>query len=68
MGGYLKNGTLLAITNLESNNEICRHQIPLGKGNNVLNNNHKPDKAQAKKDRSLSIYQGINIRKGQSHL
>ena len=49
VGVYLK-GTLLVITNLVDNNEICRHQIPAGRGNKVLNNDHKRDKTEAIKE------------------
>jgi len=49
VGVYLK-GALLVITNLVDNNEICRHQIPAGRGNKVLNNDHKRDKTEAIKE------------------
>jgi hypothetical protein len=40
----------LIIADPKGNKEICRHQIPAGKGNKVLNNNHKRDKSEAIKE------------------
>lgn len=42
--------TLLIITSLEDDTEICSHQVPAGKGNKVLNNDHKRDKSEAIKE------------------
>ena len=46
VGVHIKD-TLLIIADPKGNKEICRHQIPAGKGNKVLNNNHKRDKSEA---------------------
>lgn len=40
-------GTSLIITTLEDYHELCRHAIPAGKGNKVLNMDHKRDKTEA---------------------
>jgi len=49
VGVHIKD-TILILTNLEDDKEICRHQIPAGKGNKVLNNDHKRDKTEAIKE------------------
>ena len=41
---------LLIITDPEGDKEICHHRIPVGKGNKVLNNDHKRDKSEAIKE------------------
>src|SRR5680860_213112 len=42
--------TLLIITDPEDDKEICRHRIPAGKGNKVLNTDHKRDRSEAIKE------------------
>jgi hypothetical protein len=49
VGVHIKD-TILIIADPKGNKEICRHQIPAGKGNKVLNNNHKRDKSEAIKE------------------
>ncbi|HUH47946.1 MAG TPA: IS21 family transposase, partial [Arenibacter sp.] len=49
VGVHVKD-TLLIIADREDDKEICRHQIPAGKGNKVLNNDHKRDKSEAIKE------------------
>ena len=49
VGVHVKD-TLLIIADPEGDKEICRHQIPAGKGNKVLNNDHKRDKSEAIKE------------------
>lgn len=53
LGTYQGKGTLvsiliqegaLIITHTTGKQEICRHQIPMGRGNKVFNNDHKRDK------------------------
>ena len=39
-------GAFLIITALEDYHELCRHAIPAGKGNKVLNADHKRDKTE----------------------
>lgn len=41
---------LLIITDPEGDKEICHHRIPPGKGNKVLNNDHRRDKSEAIKE------------------
>jgi len=40
-------GAFLIITTLEDYHELCRHAIPAGNGNKVLNADHKRDKTEA---------------------
>lgn len=49
VGVHVKD-TLLIITSLEDDKEICSHQIPAGKGHKVANNHHKRDKSKAIKE------------------
>lgn len=56
LGSYKGKGTLVAV-NIEGSflviadpageKEICRHKIPVGRGNKVFNTNHKRDKSAA---------------------
>lgn len=40
-------GNSLIITDAEGEKQICRHKIPLGRGNKVVNTDHKRDKKAA---------------------